>query len=130
MSTTTDTADATYAPATVLIVDDDEGVRLSVAAILRARQYRTLLAADGAEAVALFREQQAAIDAVILDLSMPGLSGREVLAQIRAIRPDVPVIIASGYAPEPLPDDPRLRFIQKSLGPKALQRQLDVLLRP
>lgn len=123
-------SEASPTPATVLVIDDDEGVRQSVAAILQARGYRTLLAADGAEAVALFREQQTTIDAVILDLSMPGFGGREVLAQIRAIRPDTPVIIASGYAPEPLSDDPRLRFIQKSLGPKALLRQLDVLLRP
>src|SRR5262245_26161575 len=116
-------------PLTVLVVDDDEGVRLSLAAVLRSRNFQVVTAAGGSEALEHFRAH-ASICAVILDLSMPGLSGMEVYAQLRAARPALPILIASGYgdAAAPLPADPRLRFIQKSLGPKALLRQLDLLL--
>jgi DNA-binding response OmpR family regulator len=56
-----------------------------------------LCASDGRGAVEVFRERAAEIDAVLLDLTMPGLSGAEVFTALRAVREDVPVVVWSGY---------------------------------
>lgn len=82
---------------TILVIDD-ESVVLSVAEIaLTAAGFNVIVAADGARGLAAFREAPDRIAAVVLDLSMPGMSGEQVLAGIRAIRPDARVIVSSGY---------------------------------
>ncbi len=59
--------------------------------------YTVLLARDGKEAVRLFRERSSDIGLVLLDVAMPGMDGLETLDCIRGIRPDVPVLICSGF---------------------------------
>jgi DNA-binding NtrC family response regulator len=81
----------------ILIIDDEEAVREAVADILDLESLPVLKAASGQEGVALFSQQQAEIALVILDLSMPGLSGHETLQQLQAINPDIPVLLSSGY---------------------------------
>jgi PAS domain S-box-containing protein len=80
----------------VLVVDDDELVRRAVVRHLRRQGLQVEQAADGISAMNKFRSMER-VDAVILDLSMPGASGEEVLASIRTAKPDVPVIIVTGY---------------------------------
>ena len=58
--------------------------------------YRVLVAENGREAVKIFEQREADITAVLLDMSMPVMNGEQALRQIRAIRPDVPVLVASG----------------------------------
>jgi len=82
---------------TVLIADDEELVRAVAADMLTAMGLRTLTAVDGKQAVELFRARAEEIDAILLDLTMPELSGEAALRAIRAIRPDVPIVLASGF---------------------------------
>ena len=90
--------EAEAAGGTVLVVDDEEAVRYVARAALEAAGFEVLLAADGREAVELFGRYADDISVVLLDLTMPKLSGDEVLDGIRAIRPEVPVILSSGFS--------------------------------
>jgi len=83
---------------TVLIVDDDEMVRMVCREMLQGIGYHTLLASDGSEAVALFRAHAAEITMVIMDLSMPQMDGLSAAAEIRRIRSDIGMILSSGYS--------------------------------
>jgi CheY-like chemotaxis protein len=83
----------------VLVIDDEETVRMVLARLLEQKGYTTRAAGDGAEGLALFRENPAGYVAVILDRSMPGMDGAEVFAELRRLRPDLPVVLASGYDP-------------------------------
>jgi two-component system, cell cycle sensor histidine kinase and response regulator CckA len=82
---------------TILVVDDEEVVRATAKAILERRDHRVLVACDGHEGVKIFKENRDHISAVLLDLTMPGMSGDEVLRAIREINAGIPVIISSGY---------------------------------
>ncbi|MGI8604219.1 MAG: ATP-binding protein [Verrucomicrobiales bacterium] len=88
---------ATRGTETLLLVDDEEGVRLVAETLLKSQGYRIIIAADGAEAVAKFEQYRDEIRMVLLDMSMPRMSGTEAYRQIRALDPAVPVIICSGY---------------------------------
>jgi two-component system cell cycle sensor histidine kinase/response regulator CckA len=84
--------------ATVLVVDDEPGPRLVAAAMLEQSGYKVLEAANGREAVDLYRAQHSVIDAVLMDLSMPVMNGATALRELRAIDPEAKVILVSGYA--------------------------------
>jgi PAS domain S-box-containing protein len=101
---------------TVLLADDNEMLRSLGATILRQHGYRVLLAVDGKEAVDMYQREEAAVDLVILDLTMPRLSGREALQRLLTINPQVRVLFASGYSAAQLTDADRRRthgFIAK-----------------
>ena len=78
----------------ILIVDDEAGPRESLRMILKP-VYKIYTAANGKEALALIQKEN--IDLVTLDLNMPGLSGIDVLKEIKKIKSDVEVIIITGY---------------------------------
>jgi CheY-like chemotaxis protein len=82
----------------VLVVDDEETVRDIAGGILESAGYGVLTAVDGLEGVETFRQSADDIDCVLLDLTMPRLGGEEALRCMRRIRPDVPVILSSGYS--------------------------------
>jgi CheY-like chemotaxis protein len=82
---------------TVLVVDDEEFVRRLWESMLMHAGYRSLTAASGDEAVALLRDHADEIVCVILDLTMPGMDGVATFEALRAIKPDVRVILSSGY---------------------------------
>jgi PAS domain S-box-containing protein len=83
---------------TVLVVDDDDTVRRVAKTALERHGYTVLAAVNGAEGVELFRRHADEIRCVILDLTMPVMSGEEALRQIAAARSGVPVILSSGYS--------------------------------
>ncbi len=83
---------------TILVVDDEPAVRRLAQMILEQRGYSVLVAGDGREAVNLFRDNAPKIVAVLLDMTMPVMSGKEAFRLIREIRPDVPVIVSTGYS--------------------------------
>jgi PAS domain S-box-containing protein len=85
------------AEGTVLVVDDEQVVRDVANAALARRGYRVLTAENGRAALEIFRQQPQQISLVVLDLTMPVMSGQETLRALRAIRPDLPVILSSGY---------------------------------
>jgi PAS domain S-box-containing protein len=81
----------------VLFVDDEEAVvRLATLALTR-RGYRVTACSDATAALRHFRRDPQAFDAVVTDLSMPGLSGFDCAREILKLRPDVPIVLASGY---------------------------------
>jgi signal transduction histidine kinase/CheY-like chemotaxis protein len=101
-------------PGYVLIVDDEEMVRELAGEVLERAGHKILLARDGDDGLRVFETYGPDIDLVVLDRTMPGLDGLELLAEIRRRRPDMPAIISSGYA-----DDAGSRTLQ-SLGVDAV----------
>jgi signal transduction histidine kinase/CheY-like chemotaxis protein len=81
----------------VLVVDDEDLVRSLARAVLERWGYRVLTARDGEEAIAIYIEQGAEVDLVLLDYAMPGLNGLEVLQRLQQIDPDVRVLFSSGH---------------------------------
>lgn len=112
----------------VLVIDDDQDVREVVTDMLTARGLRALSASDGAAGVDLFRRHRDEIDVVLLDITMPSMSGGEVYAALQALAPDVPVIVFSGYSEHSLPArfgevSPRA-FLQKPFTAEMLMEHL------
>lgn len=83
---------------TILVADDESSVLKTTDTLLRHHGYRTVLATDGHEAVRQFRAHPGAFAAVLLDLTMPGLDGAEVLRVIRAVEPSARVLVMSGFS--------------------------------
>jgi len=83
---------------TVLVVDDEEPVRLLVQRILTRAGYRVLTAADATEALAVSRSHTGPVHCLITDLAMPGLPGSELTRRLTARRPELAVLYMSGYA--------------------------------
>ena len=82
----------------VLVADDDEYIRLLMRVAMPRVNLAPLLAADGREAVELFRRHQDVIQAVLLDVHMPGTDGPSAWAQIRQINPRVPCCFMTGFS--------------------------------
>jgi CheY-like chemotaxis protein len=82
----------------ILVADDEQAIRELLTAELTSAGYRVLAAANGAEAVALFREHPSEVRLFITDGAMPVLNGHDVIAALRKISPDLPVILTSGDA--------------------------------
>ena len=85
---------------TVLVVEDEDTLRIAVSKMLRRRGFTVIEAANGEAGVDLFRASALQIDVVLLDLTLPGMSGREVLGELRRVKPNVKVIITSAYSQE------------------------------
>ena len=83
--------------ATVLLIEDADTLRQAVATMLRRNGFSVLDASDGSEGVDLFRAHAADIDVVLLHVTLPGMSSREVLTQLRELQPDVKVIVATAH---------------------------------
>ena len=83
---------------TVLVIDDERYVRRATCRILASLGYDVLEAEDGRTGIELFRARDGTIDAIVLDLTMPRMSGEETLRELRRADPRVRVIVFSGYA--------------------------------
>ena len=114
--------------ATILVVDDQDFVVEVAQAFLERAGHRVLTAGGGKAAIECFRRRSAEIDAVLLDLTMPDASGEEVLAELQRIRPDVRVIIASGYSAEAaslrLASHGVAGFVRKPFEPEEILEQI------
>jgi len=117
---------------TILLVDDEQAIRKSAGFLLESLGYSVLTAGDGIEALAVFRARPAEISAVMLDLTMPRMSGAELLRELRNLRPDVPVLVTSGYSCKEtmrqLEEAGPIDFIQKPYRANELQSTLLKLL--
>jgi len=82
---------------TILLVDDEEMIINLARAILESSGHRVLEARDGEQAVQVFQQDRERIDLVLLDLTMPRKSGRDTLAELRRLAPQVPVLLSSGF---------------------------------
>jgi two-component system cell cycle sensor histidine kinase/response regulator CckA len=82
---------------TVLVVEDEEILRLAVSKMLRKERFSVIEAGDGTSGADLFRVNEPRIDVVLLDVTLPGMSGRDVLKEMRRIRPDVKVVLTTAF---------------------------------
>ncbi len=85
---------------TLLLIDDEEEIRVTTKELLEAEGFKVYIAGDGMEGVNIYKDHKDEIDLVILDLNMPKMSGKETLAQLLLINPNVKVIIATGFIAE------------------------------
>jgi CheY-like chemotaxis protein len=96
----------------VLLVDDDPMVTDTMASMLQCLGHQVLVAPSGTEALNVLRGESR-IDLVITDHAMPHMTGSELADQIRGIRPNLPVILATGYAELPGPEESELPRLSK-----------------
>jgi PAS domain S-box-containing protein len=89
---------------TILVVDDDDGVRSVARAVLVAAGYTVITAADGAEGLRMFEQHGPQLRLILMDVTMPELNGFEALRRIRATGSTVPVLLTSGYDVSPSPE--------------------------
>jgi two-component system cell cycle sensor histidine kinase/response regulator CckA len=80
----------------ILIVDDEEAVCTVTKRILESNRYRTLVANNGTEAIALFAREAREINLVLTDFNMPSMSGPDTIASLKKINPGVRIIVATG----------------------------------
>jgi two-component system cell cycle sensor histidine kinase/response regulator CckA len=102
---------------TILLVEDEEGLRALNGRGLRSRGYNVVEAANGVEALEVMDEQDGAIDLVVSDVVMPEMDGPTMLAEMRKQAPDLKIIFVSGYAEDAfeksLPDNEQFAFLPK-----------------
>jgi len=118
--------------ATILIADDNELVRSSLTRLLEASGFRVLTAESGQAAIDLLGKNGSSIDCALIDLSMPEISGEQVIVALRKMGSDIPILIMSGYPPDLM--DPLLsaigshEYLQKPFGHDELIASLQTLL--
>jgi signal transduction histidine kinase/CheY-like chemotaxis protein len=119
---------------TILVVDDEEMIRSFTKSALESYGYQVLLAADGHEGVRMFQEKSGEIGLVLLDVAMPGMDGLATLEKIREIRPDVHVLVCSGFGDLDVearfPKSEIAGFFAKPYTVKQLARKVKECLKP
>jgi PAS domain S-box-containing protein len=117
---------------TILLIDDEEIIRLTAEPLLKKLGYKVLLAGDGVEGLELFKEEQNSISIVISDMIMPRMNGKELFYKIKEIKGDCPFIISSGYTKDENLNEMRADglsgFIQKPFLTDELGELLDSIL--
>jgi CheY-like chemotaxis protein len=106
---------------TILLVEDESGVRMLSRQVLVARGYTVLEAAQGHEAIELVQRGGQTIHLLITDMVMPGMGGSQLAEQVRALRPGIKLLLISGYS-----DDTLLRHGGVMPGTHFLQKPFSV----
>jgi two-component system cell cycle sensor histidine kinase/response regulator CckA len=113
---------------TILLVEDEDALRSLARKILVSRGYTVLEARHGQEALSLCEGPEPAIDIVLTDAVMPGMSGRALAERLAALRPSARVLLMSGYTDDDMLRrgilDPRMAFLQKPFTPTALAQKV------
>jgi CheY-like chemotaxis protein len=124
--------DSLLAGKTVLIIDDDEAIRDSLRLLLEFEGISVLTCDDSGSALVHIGQVGASVDALVIDVTLPEVSGPECLELIRGILPDAPAILVSGFSKSdldpPLELDDRTRFLAKPCPRKTLIDMLESLL--
>ena len=94
---------------TVLVVDDERPVRELTARMLQEAGYATILAVDGLDAWRQLGREATKVDAIVSDVVMPQMTGTELVARVQAHRPELPILLMSGYSA----DDLRARGLEQ-----------------
>lgn len=120
------------AGSTVLVIDDEDDIRDVVQAVFETRGVKVLTAPSGPDGLALFKRHAEQIDVVLLDMTMPGMSGDTVFREIVAVNPRARVVLSSGYSEQETASrfsDPRLAgFVQKPYTADALVEKIGAAL--
>jgi CheY-like chemotaxis protein len=113
---------------TVLLVEDDDGVRFVGEATLKRLGYAVVSARTGDEALRASAAHSGRIAILVSDIVMPGMSGPELRTRLIGERPDIKVLFVSGYAPDATVRhgvlEPGVAFLEKPFGPEALGRRV------
>jgi two-component system cell cycle sensor histidine kinase/response regulator CckA len=120
---------------TILVVEDDDGVRMLIEAVLKRRGYRALLAASPAEALRLYEQEAATgVDLLLTDLVMPEMSGLALADRLAGMNGGIKVLFMSGYTDTAIVQQGALAegtpFIQKPFSPGALTTKIRDVLTP
>lgn len=114
------------------MIDDEEMILVVAQQILTRSGFEVVVARDGFEGLKIFRQRRAEIDLVLLDLSMPGMDGKETLREIRRSKAGVPVILTSGYSERvvglPAAEIGPTEFLQKPYRVKTLLEKVQATL--
>jgi PAS domain S-box-containing protein len=117
---------------TVLVVEDDDAVRVFTEAVLEAAGYEVLTASNGAEALEVARSTPRAIHLLMSDVVMPVLGGHALAEQMRSLHPETRLLFTSGYTPEAVSRKgiaiPAAYFLQKPYSPAAVCRKVRTVL--
>jgi CheY-like chemotaxis protein len=111
----------------LLLVEDEPGVRAIARQILQRCGYHVTVASDGADALVKYQRETGQFDLVITDVVMPGMTGSELIARLRADRPDLRVLYTSGYTEDAVIHHgvaAGAHFIAKPFTPSALARKV------
>ena len=111
---------------TILVVEDENSVRSLISRILRSEGYNVLEASDGPQATSISEQMQTeTIDLLVSDILMPNTDGRDLAQQLSSTRPDLKVLLISGFAEnvttENRPHDSSTRFLAKPFVPSELK---------
>jgi CheY-like chemotaxis protein len=117
---------------TVLLVEDDDSVRALTRRVLHRQGYQVLEARNGVEALRIAEPPGRVIDLVISDVVMPELGGRQLAERLRTIRPEVPVLLMSGYTDDAIVrlgiEESGEAFLPKPFTNEALARKVRAML--
>jgi two-component system, cell cycle sensor histidine kinase and response regulator CckA len=117
---------------TVLLVEDDEGVRIATRRILENHGYRVIEASQGPEALFLAQAQEGPIDLLVTDIVMPLMKGDALAKRMLADRPSIKVLYVSGYTQHALAAECQFEsgsvFVQKPFSPHVLLRKVRMVL--
>ena len=120
--------------ANILLFEDDPTVAELNTLILEQEGHTVTTCADGRAGLERFLSSPNAYDLVVLDIIMPGLSGEEILGEIHRARPDIPVLLCSGYAPNAslrdVIDGKRVGYLKKPYDANELLAELHALFEP
>jgi len=126
--------DGPRASATILLVDDEAKIRKVLSLGLQARGFTVVEAADGHEALRIVREHKGKLDLLLVDVVMPGMTGLELAPLALTIRPEMKVILMSGYRNEQLflnaALNPNTPFFHKPFTIESLVATIRALLTP
>jgi CheY-like chemotaxis protein len=113
---------------TILLVEDELGVRQLVCEMLQRLGYQILQASGGVEALRLFEQRQGSIDLLITDVIMPQMSGRELAQRLKVLQPSLKVLYISGYTDDMLAHhgvlESNVFLLQKPFAPDELAKKL------
>ena len=128
-----------HAPAagqeTILLVDDEEALRVAARRMLQRAGFTVLQASDGADALRVMSEHSGPVHAVVTDVVMPGVGGPELVRRLREVRPELPTLFISGYTEEGVRTQgalhPDAAFLEKPFSQDDLVRKVrEVIAKP